>query len=157
MQKAIWYNYHNALQGWSDNQRDLTYRELWRCNKASQRQNTCAANMGTAQLEPSEGSKDGWPRSWELLLTLIKNHDLFPVSESSYFSDTEPEKVCCNTIASIHCGDPFNLFLKRTTLIYLGDCTLREEKYPNISRIVGLSVQVDINTLKSNVSSWLPY
>lgn len=77
------------------------------------------------------------------------------VSESNWFSDREPKKGCCNTVARIYCGNPLNHFLKRSTFSYLADYTLRKGKNRNISKSVGLHVQVDISTLKNEVS-WLP-
>lgn len=39
-------------------------------------------------------------------------------------------------------------FLKRSTLIYSDDYAVRKEKYQNICRSIGLSVQVDTDALK---------
>lgn len=113
-------------------------------------QNVCLVNMGTPQLEPTEERKMDGPypnkESWSIVQFL--NHTSFQTG------NLRKDAVTLQQVHTVVI--PLILFLKRSTLIYSGDCAMRKEKYWNTSRSIGLSVQVDADALKKHSVSVAP-
>lgn len=142
----------NELHDWHDKQGNLTYRELWRCNKtATEAKYTCSQHGYHSAWTIRR--KQRWMTQGLIALILIKNHDLL----SSFwiklaFGQETWERMLKHyseyTLWWAFQSFPKKLYINLLKWLYTG-----EREIPN--PIVALSVQVDINTLRSKVSSWL--